>query len=79
MDVAPRSAFVAGVVPVGERTAAMGVVNIAKTLDAATGPLLTGWVASRGLFSWAFYLCGGLKCVYDISLYVCFRDFEARH
>ena len=47
MDVAPRQAFVAGVVPPGERTATMGITNIAKSIGAAFGPLATGYLASR--------------------------------
>jgi hypothetical protein len=47
MDVAPRQAFVAGVVPPGERTATMGITNIAKSIGAALGPLATGYLASR--------------------------------
>ena len=47
MDVAPRSAYVAGVVPADERSVAMGVINIAKSLGAAFGPLITGWLAQQ--------------------------------
>ncbi len=47
MDVAPRASYVAGVVRPDERTAAMGIVNIAKSIGAALGPMLTGWLAER--------------------------------
>ncbi|KAG2431941.1 hypothetical protein HYH02_013159 [Chlamydomonas schloesseri] len=79
MDVAPRSAYVAGVVPAEERSAAMGVINIAKSLGAAFGPLITGWLAQQGLFAWAFYLCGGGKIVYDLMLYFMFSHIHPEH
>ncbi|KAG2445495.1 hypothetical protein HXX76_000111 [Chlamydomonas incerta] len=79
MDVAPRSAYVAGVVPADERSAAMGVINIAKSLGAAFGPLITGWLAQQGLFAWAFYLCGGGKIVYDCLLYYFFSHIHPQH
>ncbi|PNW79800.1 hypothetical protein CHLRE_08g367150v5 [Chlamydomonas reinhardtii] len=79
MDVAPRSAYVAGVVPADERSVAMGVINIAKSLGAAFGPLITGWLAQQGLFAWAFYLCGGGKIVYDLLLYFLFSHIHPQH
>ncbi|EFJ50190.1 hypothetical protein VOLCADRAFT_89065 [Volvox carteri f. nagariensis] len=79
MDVAPRASYVAGVVRPDERTAAMGIVNIAKSIGAAFGPLLTGWLAERGLFHWSFYLCGGLKILYDLALLWSFAHVKPEH
>ncbi|KAG2482866.1 hypothetical protein HYH03_018211 [Edaphochlamys debaryana] len=79
MDVAPRSAYIAGVVRPEERTAAMGVVNIAKSVGAAFGPLITGWLAQQGLFDWAFYGCGGGKIVYDLLLLWSFSHIKPEH
>lgn len=43
-----------------------GITNVSKSLGAALGPLLTGYLATNQLWSWAFYLAGGLKIVYDL-------------
>ena len=41
-----------------ERTATIGITNICKSLGAAFGPLLTGWLAATNRFEYAFYGCG---------------------
>ncbi|GIM02910.1 hypothetical protein Vretimale_7706 [Volvox reticuliferus] len=79
MDVAPRASFVAGVVRPDERTAAMGIVNISKSIGAAFGPLLTGWLAGRGLFHWSFFLCGTIKIAYDLALLWRFAHVAPEH
>ncbi|GLI65707.1 hypothetical protein VaNZ11_009219 [Volvox africanus] len=79
MDVAPRASYVAGVVRPDERTAAMGIVNISKSIGAAFGPLLTGWLAERGLFHWSFFLGGGIKIAYDLALLWRFAHVAPEH
>src|SRR5271168_4457046 len=61
MDQAPRSAFLSAVVLPEERTAVMGVVNVAKTLSQSVGPLATGILAGEGRFWVAFIVAGSLK------------------
>lgn len=68
MDQAPRSAFLSAIVLPGERTAVMGVVNIAKTMSQSAGPTVTGWLAGEGRFWVAFVVAGGLKGAYDVLL-----------
>lgn len=76
MDVAPRSAFLAAVLLPNERTAIMGTVNAVKTMAQATGPLITGVLASNNLF-WVSFLCAGsLKALYDLGLLVMFKNHE---
>lgn len=79
MDVAPRQSFVAGIVPPAERTATLGLTNIGKSIGAAFGPLVTGFLVSHHRFDWAFYLCGGLKIVYDLALLYNFRHVKPQH
>ena len=57
----------------------MGITNIVKSLGAACGPLLTGWLSSRELFAWAFYLAGGIKIAYDLALLWSFSHMRAEH
>jgi len=76
MDVAPRQSYVAGVVNADERTASMGITNIAKSLASSLGPLLTGWLIQLEQFQVAFFLCGGLKIVYDLILLYSFSHIK---
>ncbi|KAJ3234728.1 hypothetical protein HDU78_005689 [Chytriomyces hyalinus] len=68
MDVGPRQAYVASIVPARERTAVIGLTNIVKSLGNSLGPLLAGYLISVGQFDVCFVVCGGLKIVYDLLL-----------
>jgi hypothetical protein len=61
MDQAPRSAFLSAAVLPEERTAVMGVVNVAKSLAQCGGPVVTGVLAGEGRFWVAFVVAGSLK------------------
>ena len=78
MDVPTRQSYVIAVVEPGERSAAAGVTSIAKTIGAALSPILSApLVASAGLASLPFFLAGGLKIVYDLSLWRAFKSHPA--
>ena len=81
MDVPTRQSFVASVVAPDERSAAAGVTNIFRSSGAMLAPLLAGiLLGSRDTMSVPFFLAGGLKIVYDVSLLMMFRhttDTEA--
>ncbi|KAL4959201.1 putative MFS transporter [Aspergillus stella-maris] len=68
MDVAPRSAFLAAVLPSDKRTAIMGSINVVKTSAQSLGPLVTGVLAEKGFFGLSFCLAGSLKVVYDLGI-----------
>lgn len=75
MDVPTRQAYTMAVVAPDERSAASGVTSIARSIGAAVSPALTGLMLGvPGLLSAPFFLCGGLKIVYDLLL---FREFRA--
>lgn len=76
LDQAPRSAFIAAVVKPDERTAAMGVTAIVRTLAATTGPTVTGILAESDRFWIAFVAAGACRLVYDIGLYALFVNME---
>lgn len=76
MDVAPRSAFLAAIVLPSERTAVMGLVNVAKTTAQSLGPAITGLLADRRLFWVAFVCAGGLKASYDLGMLALFKNHE---
>lgn len=76
MDQAPRSAFIAGVVRPEERTAAMGIAAIVRTLAATAGPSVTGLLADSQKFWIAFVVAGACRLVYDVGLYAMFVNTE---
>jgi MFS family permease len=73
MDVPARQAYVAMVVAPDERSAAGGMTNLIRSLGSALGPILLGHLSSSPVHSWKFnspwYIAGGLKIVYDVTLY----------
>ena len=77
MDVPTRQAYVVGVVEPDERTAAAAYTNTARTLARPVGPLLAGASLRLGLGA-PFLFAGVLKSVYDVGLWVLFRDVPLR-
>jgi MFS family permease len=77
MDVPTRQSYTMAVVEPDERTAASGFTNIARSVGAAASPALSGLLLANPLFfSAPFFLAGGLKIVYDLSLYKMFRNIK---
>jgi MFS family permease len=77
MDVPTRQSYTMAVVAPDERSAASGVTTIARSVGAALSPSLTGILFSiPSLLSVPFFLCGGLKIIYDLLLYRSFRRLK---
>ncbi|HEX7588722.1 MAG TPA: MFS transporter, partial [Anaerolineae bacterium] len=76
MDVPTRQSYTMAVVDPDERSAASGVTTIARSLGAAISPSLAGALFGASLLSFPFFLAGGLKIVYDLSLYLNFRAMK---
>lgn len=75
MDVPTRQSYTMAVVAPDERSAASGITAIARSVGASFSPALTGLLFSVPvLFNVPFFLCGGLKIIYDLFLY---REFRA--
>jgi MFS family permease len=75
MDVPTRQSYTMAVVAPDERSAAAGVTAIARSVGSAVSPALTGLFFSiPALFNLPFFICGGLKIIYDLLL---FREFRA--
>lgn len=68
IDNAPRQAFISAAVSAEERTSAMGVVNIVKTVGSCAGMYATGVFAGLDKFWLAFVVAGCLKLVYNILI-----------
>jgi predicted MFS family arabinose efflux permease len=74
MDVPTRQSYTMAVVEPDERSAAAGVTGIARTTGAALSPLIAAPLfAVPGLASVPFFLAGGLKILYDLTLWRLFR------
>ncbi len=77
MDVPTRQSYTMAVVAPDERAAASGVTTIARSVGAALSPSLAGLLmAVPALFSFPFFLSGGLKIVYDLLLFRSFRGLR---
>ncbi len=77
MDVPTRQSYTMAVVTPDERSAAAGITTIARSVGASIAPSLTGFFLSiPSLISAPFYLCGGLKILYDLLLYRNFKSIK---
>lgn len=77
MDVPTRNAYVQGVVDPDERSAANGVTNVVRSIGAAFGPLVAGYLYADPKYkNYPFYIAGGLKIVYDLLLLISFRSVK---
>jgi MFS family permease len=75
MDVPTRQSYTMAVVAPDERSAAAGVTGVARTIGAALAPVFAGpLLANPALMGVPFILSGGLKIIYDLTLY---REFRA--
>ena len=78
MDVPTRQAYVMAAVADHEREAAASLTNLSRTVAQAITPALTGWVMQTVALSAPFVLGGGLKIVYDVLIWLTFRDVKLR-
>lgn len=78
MDQAPRQAFLGEMLLSNERTAVLGVINIAKTLAQAGGIGSTGVLAGASLWILALSGAGALKATYDIMMLWMFLKVKGR-
>lgn len=72
IDNAPRQAFISAGVLDHERTSAMGVVNIVKTIGSCLGLYVTGLFAGLDQFWLAFIVAGASKLSYNVLILVFF-------
>ena len=74
MDVPTRQAYTAVLVAPEERAAAAGLTVSARALTQACAPVIAGLTMSVAATPVPFVLAGGLKIVYDLSLFLRFRS-----
>ena len=78
MDVPTRQAFLMLAVEDHEREHAAAVTNLSRTLAQSVTPALTGWIMQGLSLTAPFFLGGGLKIVYDLTLYAAIRHVKTR-
>ena len=74
MDVPTRQSYTMAVVDADERTATAGITNVARTSATAISPTFTGMAFSAAALGLPFFISGALKIVYDVAIYLTFRD-----
>ena len=80
MDVPIRQSYVVSVVNEDERTAAAGITNVSRNVAQAISPSLMGYILfSLPSLAAPFVLGGVLKIIYDISLYLNFRNTKSEN
>jgi MFS family permease len=73
MDVPTRSSYVMAIVTPEERPAAASLTSVPRSLAAAIGPVLSGYLLGLSAFGWPLVLGGAIKIAYDIALLLTFR------
>jgi MFS family permease len=74
MDVPPRQAYTMALVAPEERAAAAGLAVSVRALAQACAPAVAGLTMAVAASPAPFLLAGGLKIVYDLSLFFRFRS-----
>ena len=74
MDVPTRQAYTMALVAPEERPAAAGLTASARALAQACAPVVSGLTMAAAATPVPFLLAGGLKIVYDLSLFFRFRS-----
>ncbi len=80
MDVPTRQSYTMAVVDKSERAAAAGITTVARSVGSGLAPLLAGILMSKdNLIGVPFFVAGGVKIVYDVWLYLLFRQTTSNH
>ncbi len=76
MDVPTRQSYIVAIVSPKERTAAAGLTNTSRNISQAVSPSITGYIFQFVSLSFPFLIGGGLKIIYDLTLYFNFRKIK---
>lgn len=68
MDVPTRQSYTVAIVSPEERVAAASFTNISRNVAQAISPSFSGYALQFLSLSFPFFIGGGLKIAYDISL-----------
>lgn len=73
MDVPTRQAYTMILVAPEERAAAAGLTNAVRPAAASLAPAISGVALQAAANGLPFVLAGGLKILYDVTLWLMFR------
>ncbi len=76
MDVPTRQSYLMSVVPEADRTPAAGFTNVSRSIAQTPSPYLAGYAIAQLWLGVPFVIAGGLKIVYDLSLYRMFHRIK---
>ena len=76
MDVPTRQSYIVAVVREDERTVSAGITNISRNVTQAISPSLIGVLINSLSLAAPFVIGGALKVVYDVALYLNFRNVK---
>jgi MFS family permease len=76
MDVPTRQSYIVAVVREDERTASAGITNISRNVTQALSPSLIGILINSLSLAAPFVIGGALKIVYDVALFLNFRNIK---
>lgn len=76
MDVPTRQSYLASIVEPGERTAALGLVQLTRTSMWAAAPGLAGWMMGAAALAAPLYVGASLKAAYDLLMWRAFHRLE---
>jgi MFS family permease len=77
MDVPARQSYTMAVVSPDERSATAGITSVVRQLGSSFSPILGGLLMSNSAwFNSVFFLAGGVKIIYDLSLFYFFRNVK---
>jgi MFS family permease len=76
MDVPTRQSYIVAVVREDERTTSAGITNISRNVTQAISPSLIGVLINSLSLAAPFIIGGALKVVYDVTLYLNFRNVK---
>jgi MFS family permease len=79
MDVPARQAYIVSIVPPAERAGAVAMTGAVRGVAQSPGPVLAGLAIGAASFAVPFLAGGGLKILYDIGLFIGFRNRRADH
>jgi MFS family permease len=79
MDVPTRQAYIVSIVPPSERAGAVASTGALRGVAQAFGPILAGAAIQSARLGLPFIVGGGVKAVYDLTLYAAFRNRRAEH
>ena len=76
MDVPTRQSYIVAVVMEDERTVSAGITNVSRNVTQAISPSLISILINHLSLAAPFVIGGALKVVYDIALFLNFRNIK---